>query len=86
MNEVRNGFAHEAMFRRAALHRADKNFPPFGMVNNFLHLDPWWILDRAEDYFDSYVAKVRNCDMSVYGNFLKFMQIRRGATHMPSPP
>ena len=66
-----------------ALHRVDKNFPPFGMVNNFLHLDPWWILDRAEDYFDSYVANVHKRDMSVHGNFLKFMQIRRGANSTP---
>ena len=53
IKEVRHGFAHEAMFRDVRLHRSVKAFPSFGMLNGVLHIDPWWILDQAEAYFDS---------------------------------
>lgn len=77
VKEVRHGFAHEAVFRKVVLHRSSNPLPSFALVNGLLVLDPWWVLDEAEAYFDGYVAKLRDSDAQVIGGFNAFMAIRK---------
>lgn len=77
VTEVRHGFAHEAMFRRVILHRALPGLPSFGMINDELALDPWWVLDQAEAHFNYYVARLRSNEPNVIQRFREFMAIRK---------
>jgi hypothetical protein len=83
--EVRNGFAHEAMFRNILIHRTVEQYPSFGLFNGVLHLDPWWILDNAEGYFDNFVRRVRTNESGILENFKKFMLIRMGGKSLSLP-
>ena len=76
--EIRHGFAHEAMFRRVALHHGDATVPTFGVVNGILHVDPWWILETADRHFKAYVATLRaGNDPALLKSWRRFMNYRK---------
>ena len=76
-NQVRHGVVHEAMFRRVLLHRSLNGWPPLGLVDGLLAVDPWWVLARAEQHFDGYVSRLRANDVELTGNFSALMAIRK---------
>jgi hypothetical protein len=47
------------------------------MANGVLALDPWWVLEQAETFFNTYVERLRNNDAAVVGDFNAFMAIRK---------
>ena len=73
------------MFRNIIIHRTVEQYPSFGLLNGVLHLDPWWILDKAEAYFDNFVRRVRSHDRAIIVNFKKFMLIRMGRKFLSLP-
>lgn len=79
INEVRHGFAHEAVFRRVVIHRDASGLPSFGLAaNDVLYVDPWWLLSQAKAHFRSYIAALRsNSDEQQLANFRAFMKIRK---------
>ncbi|MBI4809820.1 MAG: hypothetical protein HY799_12830 [Nitrosomonadales bacterium] len=78
ITEVRHGFAHEAIFRRVALHHSHPDFPTFGIHNGILFVDPWWVLACTEQHFDRYVLALRDGQYpELLQSFNSFMQIRK---------
>ncbi len=75
ISEVRNGFAHEAMFKRVAINHGAQF--ALNAARN-LKVDPWWILDTAENHFKSYVAILRaKPNVQKLRTFQHFMTIRK---------
>jgi hypothetical protein len=77
--EVRHGFAHEAVFRKVAVHRGANNAPSLGLLpDGLLSVDPWWLLARAQAHFMNYVAMLRaGTDPEMLENFRLFMEERK---------
>jgi hypothetical protein len=78
VTEVRHGFAHEAVFRRVAIHQGAAGCPSFAIMNGLLCVDPWWLLAQAKQHFSDYVDSLRRGDPPDRCEaFHKFMAIRK---------
>jgi hypothetical protein len=78
VTEVRHGFAHEAVFRKVAIHHGNPRCPSFAVLNGLLYIDPWWMLARARQHFNEYVVSLRRGDPpDRLVAFEKFMAIRK---------
>ncbi len=79
VNEVRHGFAHEAVFRKVVIHRGVTDLPPLGLLpDGLLSVDPWWLLAETESHFTNYVAMLRaGSDSKLLENFNAFMEVRK---------
>ncbi len=77
VKEVRHGLAHEAMFRRVLLHRGLAGQPDFGIQGDVLVVNPWWVLERTEQFFDHYVAQLRRGEPEMLARFEAFMRVRK---------
>jgi len=78
-DEVRHGFAHEAVFRRVIIHHDAQGLPGLGKTaEGLLAVDPWWLLDRVERHFHDYVADLRRgADLKKLQSFNAFMAVRK---------
>ena len=85
VNEVRNGIAHELMFRTVILHRGVQGLPTFGLHHDLgiLVIDPFWLHDVVHAHFRSYVGRLRSPataeDREVVAKFNSFMSIKKAA-------
>ena len=85
VTELRNGIAHELMFRTVVLHHASAKFPSFGIVRyagaDVLAIDPFWLFTTMHDHFKNYVARLRNpttsADKKLLARFNSFMGVRK---------
>ena len=83
VTEVRNGIAHELMFRTVILHRCAPGLPTFGMHPQLgiLVIDPFWLFGEVRKHFVAYVARLRNPatpeDHKLLANFNTFMAYRK---------
>ncbi len=83
--EVRNGIAHELMFRYVILHDGAAAYPSFGMVRerlgNILAVDPYWLARVAHDHFRGYTTRIRHPqtdeDRRLGTNFASFIAVRK---------
>lgn len=81
VSEVRNGIAHELMFRTVILQRGLQ--PSFGIDPNsgILILDPFWLFDAVHQHFRQYVTRLRSPnsaqDREDLMKFNAFMAIRK---------
>jgi hypothetical protein len=87
VKEVRNGIAHELMFRTVILHRGVPHLPGFGIVDGILTVDAFWLFDEVQTHFRAYVARLRSpaneADHLALANFNRFMNVRKARE--PSP-
>jgi hypothetical protein len=82
VSEVRNGIAHELMFRTVMLHHGFAGMPSFGIEpkTGVLAVDPFWLARVTHEHFKSYVQRLRNptsADDEVLKNFTAFMNSRK---------
>jgi hypothetical protein len=75
--EVRHGFAHEAVFRKVIIHHGIQGVPGLGKTaEGLLAVDPWWLLGKVEQHFHEYVADLRRGDPEKLDDFKAFMTFR----------
>ena len=79
VTQVRNGLLHEAIFRRVVLHHAAGQLPKFGLACDQLCVDPWWLLQKADEHFAGYFVQLRRGETHVLEPFNAFMQLRKTA-------
>ncbi len=83
VSEVRNGIAHELMFRTVMLHQGFPRMPSFGIEPNtgVLAVDPFWLAKVTHAHFQAYVHRLRNPqnadDHTALQNFTAFMKVRK---------
>ena len=79
VDEVRHGFAHEAVFRRVIIHHDAQGLPGLGKTaQGLLAVDPWWLLDSVEQHFHDYVGELRSgADPNMLQCFNRFMTVRK---------
>ncbi len=79
ISEVRNGFSHEAIFRKVAIHNGTQNLPQLGILpNGILSVNPWYIFEQVEANFTKYISTLRaGIDLTLLASFEAYMAVRK---------
>jgi hypothetical protein len=76
--QVRNGLAHEAVFRRVLIHRAAAE-PKFDIrPDGILAVDPWWMLGMTRSHLVEFARRLRDPScVTLRASFDAFLRIRK---------